>query len=100
MWWQAALHNFPELGMGTLGLALASFCHHLLRYCTPLLPLRVHLVLLNICELIVCCTDTLEHQTRNATRNHEAEPCCMNHCVEAVENFNVICRILFGARGG
>lgn len=71
-------------GWAPLVYALACSCHHLLRYCT-LLPLRLHLALLNGRELIVCCMDSLEHQTRNAVRNHAAEPCFMNHGVEAVE---------------
>ena len=86
--------------MGTLGLALASSCHHLLRYFTPLLPIRLHLVLLNGCELTVCCTDIIEHQTRNVIRNHRAETRFMNHGVEAVKYFKVICRILLRASGG
>jgi hypothetical protein len=91
MWRQAAWHNFQNSGWAPLVYALACSCHHL-RYFTPILPLRLYLALLNGCKLIVCCTDSLERQTRNAVRNHAAEPCFMNHSVEAAEYFNVICR--------
>lgn len=81
------LHDITSRNSGWAPLvyALACSCHHLPRYFTPILPLRLHLALLNGCELIVCCTDSSEHRTRNDTSNHAAESCFMNHGVEALE---------------
>ena len=83
-------------GWAPLVYALACSCHHLLGHFTPLLQLRLQLAFLNGRELIICCTNSLERQGRNALCNHRVQSRCINLLDVAIaEYFNVICRITY-----